>query len=140
MQYQYQGKNGGYQLSIENDLAICRFNGICSDAVAKHYLLDVTRLTQRRDGAPWVYAADAIDHLVAIPDAEPYLVKAYKVCLQHNCVSDAYCLSSSIAMAQLSKLRKQCSLPGSLEQRLFKTLEQAIDFVTLELNKLRAVI
>lgn len=133
-QFSYKGNKGGYEFSRQGNIIICTFNGIVSEGVVQRYLADLTTLAKQMYPTPWAYVANAADGIAAVPKAEAFLKEAYQVSIEHNCVSDAYFQITAMCLAQLGRLRQACNLTDDVNQRAFDSLDQAIDFVSQQLD------
>jgi len=133
--YNFQSKTGSYQIECRGNIVICTISGATSVDMANRYYEDLEVIAKKFSPQPWAYLGYAINHEAAVPEAESILRNAYLTCMQYNCISDAYCMKSAMAIAQLDKIRQDCRIPMPIEQRLFAELNGAIETLEKELDK-----
>ncbi|MFT4937203.1 MAG: hypothetical protein ACI88A_000217 [Paraglaciecola sp.] len=130
----FQNRSGSYKMERHNNIVICTLEGAMGVSMAKRYLANLNSFAQQFNQIAWGFVASASEYQGAAPGAEEYLSEAYTRAIRQNCKSDAYCMTSPMAIAQLAKLRQQCNLPGAISRRVYSTIEHAITLVKKELS------
>lgn len=130
----HSGRHGTYQIEKKQQCIIVTLSGAVSADMAQRYYQDLSHLVTGFHQQPWAYVADAREYQASTPDALEYIHKAFLFCIKHHCVSDAYCLNSALAIAQLQEIRQQCGLKTPIKGRLFPSLEQGLTYSFQQLS------
>lgn len=102
----------------QDNIVIYTIKGAMGISMAKRYLLNLTSFSLQFKQQSWEVVVHAAEYQGAALGAEEHLVASYLMAIENNCKSDAYCMTSPMAIAQLAKLRQLCNLPGTLFERI----------------------
>ena len=129
----FQNRSGSYKMERQDNIVMRTVKGAMGISMAKRYLENLTNFALQFDQQSWGFVACASEFQGAAVGAEEYLVASYLMAIEHNCKSDAYCMTSPMAISQLANLRLKCNLPGTLFERISADIEHTTTLVKNEL-------
>ena len=130
----FQNRSGSYKMERQDNIVMCTIKGAMGISMAKRYLDNLTNFAQQFNQQSWGFVACAPEYQGEAVGAEEHLVASYLMAIEHNCKSDAYCMTSPMAIAQLAKLRQQRNFSGTLFERVSTDMEQTTSLVKNELS------
>lgn len=117
---------------------LCRFSGAVNQTLLTFFGKNLEEVVGPLKGSPWAYLSSSADAYAGTPEVETLLVSAAKKGYEWGCVQGAYVLTSPVAIAQTRKIRDEIGVFQPLEEVLFDTEEQAIEFLNDVIAKTNA--
>ncbi|MDN4502746.1 hypothetical protein QX776_10040 [Alteromonadaceae bacterium BrNp21-10] len=114
-----RNRYGGYHINAKNNVIVVTFTGAFNQDLSLKYLQHIKQIAAIKSQQPWALSANFIDYQALTPDAEKVLRQTYIVCLQSNCIADAYCIDSLVGLAQIKKVRIDANIQDPIEKCLF---------------------
>ncbi|WP_416306281.1 hypothetical protein [Neptunicella sp. SCSIO 80796] len=135
--YTDRDKYGKYSIEIENRILMVTVSGALGKGLTNKYTQNLYAAVEQLEDKPWAYLANALQFEALTNDGLNYLTESFQYCMQHNCVADAYCMTSSLAINQADRIRRQFGAKDDIQQRLFSEVNSAKVFLNQYLEQLK---
>lgn len=123
----YEDQDGSLRFQLHVNVLEATFSGACGDDMGAFFLETLPTLIPHFQRQPWGYLNYSPTFTAATGPAIESFVEAYRFARQTNCVADAYCVGTSIGIAQSKLIRERCDYYLSHDQVIFATRQQAMD-------------
>lgn len=127
-------KYGSYHLSIEDRVICAVALGAIGERLALRYSQDFQKLIKHISYSSWGHFADfsACDALTI--DAKEESVKLHFLAQKAGCKVSAFILNSALLINQITEIRHESNLTEPLNQRIFSTKQECLDFIYASLS------
>ncbi|MBC3765186.1 hypothetical protein [Neptunicella marina] len=128
-------KYGSYEITVEDSILIVSVKGAFGEGLVNNYTRDLTTTIDSISHKKWGYLAYALELEALTNQGFDYLKTSFAYSVANNCIADAYCVTSPLAIAQIDKIRQLFDLHSPVEERLFNDLASAKQFLHEQLEQ-----
>ncbi|MCC2604949.1 hypothetical protein [Planctobacterium marinum] len=131
----FKNKFGGVTLQRRGRIVVASFFGAINASVLQFFCDNLVKVVGDLKGSPWGYLSSSSEAMVGTEEAEAMLIAGGKIGLQLGCVRAAYVLKSPVAIAQTRRIRERLGVEPALDEILFASESEAIDYLEAYLEQ-----
>ncbi|MCG7544460.1 hypothetical protein MHM93_09725 [Pseudoalteromonas sp. MM17-2] len=134
--FNYNGTNGSYQLSLQEQIVTASFVGAINSRMLESFASQLQSIINDSALTHWGYISNSQRLSAATPDAQQKMIALAKHMRAHGCQASAFVIDSAIAISQLDKVRQSLHLEGNTRDIIFSCYDEALRYVKQQLNPL----
>lgn len=132
----FRNKFGSVSLERRDRIVVACFSGSINAGTLAFFSEHLEPVVGELKGRSWCYLSSSSEAMVGTQEAETLLMEAGRLGHQWGCVQAAYVLKSPVAIAQTRRIREKIGVEQPLDEVLFDTEAQAVEYLNHYLDNL----